>query len=253
MLVRTSSLPKLLPLLLLIPTAQAEVFQQQNGIKVGYEHLLDVKDNNPNLYSQSYLSFTNATRASWGEFAAWLTLENPLDNHENQQGNKAGATVKSWLKLDYNLGDSPFNLWLQSFTANNDNRTEENFYYGLSYDVNWHKLRGSIAMGAHYGWGKLNATQNSFNGSSGYAAVVQLGYPLNEKLFAKLYAETQFERSEEHTTTFRSRDSGYQAILALDYHFISNAFASVAYKYRDAWGGATHHGGELLFELGYNF
>ncbi|MGX2952518.1 hypothetical protein ACWAU3_05190 [Shewanella sp. JL219SE-S6] len=106
MLIRTSLL-RLLPLLLLLPTAQAEVFQQQNGIKVGYEHLLDAKDNNPNLYSQSYLSFTNTTRASWGDFAAWLTLENPLDDNDNQQGNKAGATVKSWLKLDYNLGDTP--------------------------------------------------------------------------------------------------------------------------------------------------
>ncbi|WP_420789045.1 outer membrane protein OmpK [Shewanella algae] len=252
MLIRTSLLG-LLPLLLLIPTAQAEVFQQQNGIKVGYEHLLDAKDNNPNLYSQSYLSFTNTTRASWGDFAAWLTLENPLDDNDNQQGNKAGATVKSWLKLDYNLGDIPFNLWLQSFTANNKNRTEENFYYGLSYDIQWQKLKGTMAIGAHYAWGDMDASQQDFNSSSGYAAMVQLAYPLTQELLGKFYFETQFDRSDEQVATFLYRDSGYQAILGLDYQFLPQASASLAYKYRDAWGGSIHHGGELLFELGYQF
>ncbi|MDR8525646.1 outer membrane protein OmpK [Shewanella fidelis] len=236
-----------------IGSANAEVLFQQNNIIVGYEYLLDAEDKNPNLYDQAHLILGHTTIADWGSMTGWLRFENPLDSAENQQGVDAGATTKAWLKLDYNLGDSPFNIWGQSFTCANKPWMEQNFYLGGSYDVSLGKLKGTIGLGMQYAYGSFSPTGKSFNGASGGATTIMLGYPLTSEWFAKAYYEAQFDRSDEHREVFGFDSYGHQAIIGIDYRFNSQFFVSTLYKHRKSWGGALNGGGELLFEAGYNF
>ena len=236
-----------------ISSASAEVLFQQNNVIVGYEYLLDAEDKNPNLYDQAYFVLGHTTIADWGSATGWLRFENPLDGSENQQGKDAGATTKAWLKIDYNLGDLPFNLWLQSFICANKPWMEQNFYLGGSYDVAYGKLKGTIGLGMQYAYGSFSPTGKSFNGSSGGATTIMLGYPLTSNWFAKVYYEAQFNRSDEQREVFGYDSYGHQAVVGIDYRFNSHLFVSTLYKHRKSWGGALNGGGEMLFELGYNF
>lgn len=223
------------------------------NVTVGYEHLLDAEDNNPNLYDQPYLVLGHSTFADWGSLTGWLRLENPLDTAENQQGKDAGATTKVWLKLDHNLGKTPFNFWAQSFTCANKPWMEQNLYLGASYDVSVGKLKGTAGLGMHYGFGSFSPTGASFNGVTGGAVTVLLGYPIDNNWFAKFYYEAQFGRSDEHEQTFGYEDYGHQAVIGLDYRINSDWVIGGLYKHRQSWGGSLNKGGELMFEAGYNF
>lgn len=233
--------------------AQAEVHFQQNAVIVGYELLLDAEDNNPNLFDQGYAQIAHTTVADWGTVTGWLRFENPFDTAENQQGKDGGATTKAWVKLDYNLGETPFNVWFQSFTAANTPCVEQNFYFGGSYDVAFGKLKGTMGLGLQHAFGSFSPTGQSFNGTSGGAAVVMLGYPVDNHWFAKFYYEAQFERSDEHRQTLQYDSYGHQAVVGLDYRVNRHWFVGTSYKHRQSWGGAKNDGGELFFEGGYNF
>ncbi|MGI2261677.1 outer membrane protein OmpK [Shewanella sp. GXUN23E] len=233
--------------------AHAEVIAQQNTVLVGYEYLLNAEDKNPNLYDQPYLVLANTTVADWGSVTGWLRLENPLDTAKNQQDKDAGATTKVWLKLDYNLGSSPFNLWVQSFTNANEACTEQNLYLGASYDVLVGKLKGTVGVGLHYGYGSFSPTGASFHALTGGAVTVMLGYPITPHWFAKFYYESQFNRSDEHRQTFNYDSYGHQAVLGLDYRFNEHWTLGTLYKHRQSWGGALNGGGEVMLEAGYHF
>ncbi|SDI31499.1 Nucleoside-specific channel-forming protein, Tsx [Ferrimonas sediminum] len=239
--------------LLSTPASHAQVFNQVNSVKVGYELLLDAEDNNPNLYDQPYLSFQHFTLADWGSIAGWLRLENPTDSAENQQGKDAGATTKTWLKLDFNLGKSPFNLWAQSYTMGNKTCTEEDFYFGASYDLAYGKLKGTVGLGGHYGWGTFNPTGKSYNGMNGGAAHLLLVYPLANRLSGKIYYETQFGRSEEMKQTLIYNSYGHMLVVGANYYFAEKLWAGASYRHRKSWGGAKNDGGNLFFDLGYRF
>lgn len=233
--------------------ANAAVIHQNNNVIIGYEYLLDAEDNNPNLFDQPYIVLGNTTIADWGSAVGWLRFENPTDSAENQQGNDGGATTKAWLKLDYNIGDLPFNFWFQSFTSGNKAAFEQDFYLGGSYDVNIGKLKGTFGLGMQYAYASFSPTDKSFNGSSGYATTLMLKYPLTANITSKLYYEAQFERSDEHRDVLGYESYGHQAVVGLDYNFTSQLFAGIQYKHRQSWGGALNDGGELFFEAGYNF
>lgn len=250
----THALPvALLSTLIALPSAQAKVMHQVNSVKVGYELLLDAEDKNPNLYDQPYLSFQHFTLADWGSVAGWLRLENPLDSAENQQGQDAGATTKTWMRLDYNLGTSPFNLWFQSFTLGNNICTEEDIYLGLSYDISYGKLKGSFGVGGHYGWGSLSPTGKTYNGMNGIATNLLLRYQFTPKLMGKLYYENQFGRSKEMKQTLIYDDTGHQLILGANYSLSKQLWVGASYRYRNSWGGAKDQGGNMFFDLGYRF
>lgn len=236
-----------------INIANAEVLYQNNNVVVGYEYLLDAEDNNPNLYDQAYVVLSNTTIADWGSALGWLRFENPLDSAENQQGQDAGATTKAWLKLDYNLGDSPFNIWVQSFTNASTPSVEQNFYYGGSYDINLGKLKGTFGLGLNHTYASFSPTHISFTGSSGFATTLMVKYPLTDNVISKLYYEGQFDRSNGHRSVYGYESYGHQAVIGLDYMLTPSFFVGTQYKHRKSWGGALNDGGELFFEAGYNF
>ncbi|WP_028114362.1 outer membrane protein OmpK [Ferrimonas kyonanensis] len=234
-------------------SAQAEVLYQENSVRVGYQTLLDAEDKNANRYDQGYLAYYHTTLADWGSALGWLWLENPLDNADNQQGDDAGATTKGWLKIDYALGDTPFNLWLQSFFMGNTTCMEQNLYFGGSYSIRADNLNGTFGLGANYSYGSFRPANSSFNGANGYAAVVALAYNLTPSLVARGYYEAQFDRDDEFQTALGYDQFGYQVQLGVDYHINSRLMLSSSYMYLDSWGATKRDGGEMLFELGVKF
>ncbi|USD39645.1 hypothetical protein J8Z22_02175 [Ferrimonas sp. SCSIO 43195] len=238
--------------LLLAQPALADVKVQRTSVKVGYDTLLSA-DKNKNLGDQGYLVVNHMTVSDWGSFIGWFRFENPLDSAENQLGKDLGPATKTWMKLDYGLGESPFNLWLQSFTLAKSTAVEENFYLGLSYDLSYGKLLGTVSMGAQYAYGSFSPTKESFSGISGMATSLMLGYKLTPKLIGKFYYIGQFFRSDDHQNTFGYDSYGHQLITGVEYHVNKRVFVGTSYKHRKSWGGALEAGDELLFEAGYKF
>lgn len=223
--------------LLIITTVNAETISK-NNIIVGYEFLLDAEENNPNLYDQPYFILGHSTSADWGNIAGWLRLENPTDSANTQQGTDAGSATKVWLKLDYNIGQSPFNTWVQSFTSSNKAAVEQDIYLGASYDINYAKIKGSFGLGMQYAYGSFAPTGKSFNGISGVGITLILGYPITPEWFTKLYYEAQIGRSTEHKDVLSYESYGHQFVLGIDYLLQPQLFASFLYKHRHSWGGA---------------
>ncbi|WP_246033061.1 outer membrane protein OmpK [Shewanella canadensis] len=236
-------------------SSQAEVIVQNNSVGIGYEYMIgDMGDDNPTQQDQEYFRFTNVTVADWGSMIGWLKFENPTDTAEAGVGD-GYVTTKAWLKLDYSLGNTPFNAWVQSFTVGNKATFEENLYLGGSYDVNLGPVKGTAGLGAMYAYGSMHEGPNagaSFAGFSGYAAVLQLKMPLSKSLTAKFYYEGQFDRSSEHQS-IGYKDYGYQAIACIDYKLPSAMLASLSYKHRENWGGVKAEGGIVFAEVSYSF
>jgi len=236
------------------PIKNKQLVKQVNTVVVGYElQTSNSKDNNPAVYDQPYLSFQHTTMASWGSATGWLTLDNPLDSAENQKGDDAGSTVRAWLKLDHNIGDSPYNIWFQSFTMSNSICSQEDLYLGISRDILFGPLRGTFGVGAHYGWGAFNPASASYNGMNGVATSLLLGYPISNNLVAKLFYEAQFARSEELKQTFGFEDYGHLAAIGLDYHFDKKLWVGTSFRHRKSWGPVKDNGGNFFFEAGYKF
>lgn len=242
----------LVAILLCFSTANADVISK-NNIIVGYEHLLDAEGNNPNLYDQPYLVLGHSTSAHWGDITGWVRLENPTNSANNQNGVDAGSTTKIWLKIDYNISESPFNIWSQSFTNANKTVVEQDVYLGASYDIKFGKLKGTFGLGMQYAYGSFTPTGKSFNGVSGAATTLVLGYPITPEWFTKLYYEAQFNRSAEHKDVLSYDSYGHQLVLGIDYRFNPQFFVGTSYKHRQSWGGAINDGGEIFFEAGYTF
>ncbi|QFU25002.1 outer membrane protein OmpK [Shewanella eurypsychrophilus] len=235
--------------------AQAEVFVQKTMVSTGYEALVgDAADNNPTQQDQIFARVASVTVADWGSAIGWLKFENFAEGAEAGNG-ESYVTTKAWMKVDKNIGDTPFNLWIQSFTIGNQATFEENLYLGASYDVGLGPVKGTVGLGAQYAYGHMSqgpANGYSFASMSGYALVLQLGMPMTKELSAKLYYEGQFNRSEEHQALGYD-DTGFQAAVGAVYKLPLGFTTELVYKYRDNWGGLKDTGGLLFAEVSYSF
>ncbi|WP_428035639.1 hypothetical protein [Amphritea sp.] len=252
--------------LALFSSIPAEAGTSLNSIGIGHaSHTSDTLDSSKNKFDYSFVKWTNVNINDWGNVTQFLEFDNPFKTDKNQQGIDGVTTLKHWARLNYNISDTKFHLWLQNYYNANEVIVEDNFYYGVGvHGGNPKSGLWQVNAGLHHVMGK-NPWGQSLNGYAGGAFSAQYFKPFvykNQKLQFIAYTEAFLPNDRYKEQSFAGsaltwdgleKDSiGYLATATLNWRMSQNISTSLTYKNQSDYGGYsadTNH----IFMYGINF
>ena len=227
------------------------------SLDVGYKaYTSDTKDDNGGAYDQPFIKLTHFNKADWGSLLAYIKLENPGEVKDAQNNTDGKLTVKSLVIVDKQISDSKFNYWGQNFLSSNRTVMEDNLYLGVTTNRKYGDLFINAGVGFNYSAASLAPTGASFDGISGYAAVINARYPfaaLGLKHSLSVNYEGQFNRDEEHMNTLGYASYGHQIITTLKTSITDSFYTKLHLTQFDSWGVTPNDGIEYGVAIGYTF
>ncbi len=259
-----------LPPIIMLATgnAYAEVASSTNTFSIGHmQHISGTLDRNPNKFDLHFLRWDNRTTYEWGSATQFLRFDNPFKQSDNQSGQEGITTGKHWVEFNYNLGDSPFHIWLQNYLVANEVITEDNFYYGLGvHGGNPNTGLWSVNAGLHYVMGR-NPFGESLHGHAGEAFSASYVNPFqvyDQNLAFIFFAEGFLPNSRYREQSFDGssldwddldKDSvGYLATTSLRWNITDTLSTTLTYKNQSNYGGYSSEANHILeYRVGFSF
>lgn len=240
-----------LTMLLVAPAMSA------TSLDIGYKaYTSDTKSDNGGAYDQPFVKLTHFNKAEWGTLIAYVKLENPGEINDAQHGKDGKLTVKSLLIIDKQIADSSFNIWAQNFLVSNRTVMEDNFYLGVTTNQKFGSLFVNAGVGLNYSAAHFDPTGESFDGLSGYAAVINARYPFSAmglKHSLSVNYEGQIDRDEDYMSTLGYASYGHQIITTLKTSVSDSFYTKLHLTQFDSWGAAPNDGIEYGVAVGFNF
>ncbi|WP_076411890.1 outer membrane protein OmpK [Shewanella sp. UCD-KL12] len=227
------------------------------SVDIGYKaYTSDTKDDNGGAYDQPFVKLTHFNKADWGTLLAYIKLENPGEVKDAQHDADGKLTVKSLIIVDKQISDSKYNFWMQNFLVSNRTVMEDNLYLGVTTNRKYGDLFLNAGAGVNYSAASLTPTGESFDGISGYAAVINARYPfsaLGLKHSLSVNYEGQFDRDEQHMSTLGYASYGHQLITTLKTSMTDSFYTKLHMTHFDSWGSTANDGIEYGVAVGFTF
>lgn len=227
------------------------------SVDMGYKaYTSETKSDNGGAYDQPFVKLTHFNKADWGTLLAYVKLENPGEVKDAQHGKEGKLTVKSLVIVDKQIADSNYNLWVQNFVVTNRTIMEDNLYLGVTTNRKYGDLFINAGLGINYSAAHFDPTGASFDGVSGYAAVINARYPLafaGLKHSLSINYEGQMDRDRDHMSTLGYDSYGHQLITTLKTNISGSFYTKLHLTHFDSWGSVPNDGIEYGAAIGFTF
>ncbi|MET1081358.1 MAG: outer membrane protein OmpK [Pseudomonas sp.] len=204
-----------------------------------------------------FLELEGGVGYTWGEFYGFADLENPGNDHREQDGRdnlRSAAKVTSHIYL----GESPFSVYLHvyDFRDYGFDVREQDQILGFGYR---HTFDNGLWVKPFLGAAHVNS--NSYTGMNGYMLGWVAGYDfqaLEQKFSLTNWHEMTFERDDDYLSQNYVNGTadalGNNGAVALWWHPLSEVTAGVQYRYSvNKLGTPEAYQNATIYTVKYNF
>ncbi len=216
-----------------------------SNVSVNYLNWTDNTERKSPQKDFAYLELEGGAGWDWGEFYAFVDMENPTKGYSDEEPDNMRFALKPI--FDIKIIDK-LSLHIQDYHLQSDEFYVNNLIVGLSYKIEtdfglW--IRPFIAP--HY------QTSTYYSGMNGY----MLGWVFDYQFDIQKH---KFSLSQWHQNTFeRDEEDGYndhvgtQGALSFWWHPVDKITTGVQYRYASYELGSSEYQDGFIYSLKYNF